>query len=29
MVEPGAKAVLEEYDDVVIHYEVALEAPGV
>ena len=29
VVEPGAKAVLEEFDDVVFHYEVALEAPGV
>jgi heme-degrading monooxygenase HmoA len=28
VVEPGARAVLEEYDDVVFHYEVALEAPG-
>jgi len=29
VIEPGAKAVLEEFDDVVFHYEVALEAPGV
>jgi heme-degrading monooxygenase HmoA len=29
VVEPGAQAVLEEYDDVVFHYELALEAPGV
>ncbi len=28
VVEPGAKAVLEDYDDFVFHYEVALEAPG-
>ena len=29
VVEPGAKAVLAEYDDFVIHYEVTLEAMGV
>ena len=28
VVEPGAKAVLAEYDDVASHYEVTLEAPG-
>jgi heme-degrading monooxygenase HmoA len=28
MVEPGAKAVLEEYDDFVTNYEVTLEAMG-
>ena len=28
VVEPGARAVLEEYDDVVFHYEVSLDAPG-
>jgi heme-degrading monooxygenase HmoA len=28
VVEPGAKAVLEDYDDIVFHYEVVLEAPG-
>lgn len=28
VVEPGAKAVLEEYDEFVFHYEVILEAPG-
>ena len=27
-VEPGAKAVLAEYDDFVSHYEVSLEATG-
>jgi heme-degrading monooxygenase HmoA len=28
VVEPGAKAVLEEYDDFVTHYEVTLESMG-
>jgi len=28
VVEPGAKAVLAEYDDFVSHYEVTLEATG-
>ena len=28
VVDPAAKNVLEEYDDVVFHYEVALDAPG-
>jgi heme-degrading monooxygenase HmoA len=28
VVEPGAKAVLAEYDDFVAHYEVTLEATG-
>jgi heme-degrading monooxygenase HmoA len=28
VVEPGAKAVLAEHDDFVIHYEVTLEAMG-
>jgi hypothetical protein len=28
VVEPGAMAVLEEYDDFVTHYEVTLEAMG-
>ena len=28
VVEPGAKAVLAEYDDFVTHYEVTLEAMG-
>ncbi len=28
VVEPGAKAVLAEYDDFVTHYEVTLEATG-
>src|SRR3990172_2326869 len=28
VVEPGARAVLEDYDDIVFHYEVVLEAPG-
>jgi heme-degrading monooxygenase HmoA len=28
VVEPGAKAVLQEYDDFVTHYEVTLESMG-
>ena len=28
VIEPGAKAVLAEYDDFVTHYEVTLEAMG-
>jgi hypothetical protein len=28
VVDPGAKAVLAEYDDFASHYEVTLEAPG-
>jgi heme-degrading monooxygenase HmoA len=28
VVEPEAKALLEDYDDVVFHYELVLEAPG-
>ena len=28
VVEPGARAVLADYDDFVFHYEVMLEAPG-
>jgi heme-degrading monooxygenase HmoA len=28
VVEPGAHAVLEEYDETVFHYEVSLDAPG-
>ena len=28
VVDPGAKNVLEEYDEVVFHYEVSLDAPG-
>jgi hypothetical protein len=28
VVEPGARAVLAEYDDFVTHYEVTLEATG-